>query len=192
MNWANDLRSVGKGVVCSWICSSQLKVDDLQARLKITPCIHCREVKSLIKHGFLRGYDQEHQRNKTVRAAHVYRSNRIRATGCGRTFSVWIANNIKQLFICANSLWRFLSNAVSSGNKLDAVRKFHSGLSDLAPYRIWRRLFDAQANIRKALTGLSNATKNHPVFATLISQSRVISKGPQTALSPLPDRPTGS
>ena len=145
---------VGELVVWSRICSSQQEVDDLYARLRITPCPHCKEVGNLIKHGFLRGYDQEHQLNKTVRAARVFCSNRNRATGCGRTFSVWIAHKIKQLFLCADSLWLFLSGAVSSGNKLEAFRKLNSGLSDSAPYRIWRRFLNAQAAIRAALVGL--------------------------------------
>ncbi|MEZ6103795.1 MAG: hypothetical protein R3E01_33025 [Pirellulaceae bacterium] len=140
--------------MCSRICSSQQEVDDLHTRLKITPCPHCKEVGSLIKHGFLRGYDPEHQLNKTIRAARVFCSNRNRATGCGRTFSVWMADRIKQFFLCADSLWQFLSNAVSSGNKLEAFRKLNSGLSDSAPYRIWRRFLNAQAAIRAALVGL--------------------------------------
>ena len=40
----------------------------------------------LIKHGFLRGYDSEHQLTKTARATRVFCSNRNRATGCGKTF----------------------------------------------------------------------------------------------------------
>jgi hypothetical protein len=111
-------------------------------------------VGSLIRHGFLRGYDQKHQLNKTVRAARVFCSNRHRATGCGRTFSVWIADKIKHLFLCADSLWQFLSGAVSSGNKLQSFRKLNSGLSDSAPYHIWRRFRNAQAAIRTALAGL--------------------------------------
>jgi hypothetical protein len=185
MTWAKNLRSVGGGVVCSRICSSQLEVDNLQARLKITPCPHCKEVGSLIKHGFLRGYDQEHQRNKTVRAARVYCSNRNRATGCGRTFSVWMADRIKQLFLCADSLWQYLSDAINSGNKLDAFRKLHSGLSDSAPYRIWRRFLNAQAAIRTALIGLCEPPQivsDCPVQLTLAHLQKAFQEHP---LSPI-------
>jgi hypothetical protein len=138
--------------VCSRICSSEKEADELLAKLKITPCPHCKLTGALIKHGFLRGYDPDHQRNKTVRAARVFCSNRHRATGCGRTFSVWIAEKIKYLFLSAESLWQFLSNAVNSGNKLQAFRDLNSGLSDSAPYHIWRRFLNAQVTIRTALT----------------------------------------
>lgn len=141
-------------VVCSRICSSKQELDDLFARLKTTACPHCKITGALIKHGFLRGYDQNHQLNTTFRAAQVFCSNRHRATGCGRTFSVWMADKIKRLFLSADSLWQFLSNAVGSGNKLQAFRELNSGLSDSAPYHIWRRFLNAQVAIRTALAGL--------------------------------------
>jgi hypothetical protein len=140
--------------VCSRICSSRKDVDDLLARLKLTPCPHCKIVGALIRHGFLRGYDQNHQRTKTVRAARVFCSNRHRATGCGRTFSVWIADRIKHLYLSADSLWQFLSGAANPGNKLRAFRELDCGLSDSAPYHIWRRFLNAQSAIRTALAGL--------------------------------------
>jgi hypothetical protein len=140
--------------VCSQICSSQKEVDDLLAKLKMILCPHCMRVGALIKHGFLRGYDPNHLRNKTVRAARVFCSNRRRATGCGRTFSVWIAQRIKHLFLSAESLWQFLKAAVDSGNKLQAFRNLNCGLSDSAAYHIWRRFSNAQPAIRTALIGL--------------------------------------
>jgi len=138
----------------SRICSSELEVDELYTRLKMTPCPHCQKVGSLIRHGFLRGYDTNHQRSKTVRAARVFCSNRNRVTGCGRTFSVWLAHKIKRFFLGADSLWQFLDHSLRSGNKLDAFRKLNSGLSDSAPYHIWRRFRNAQVAIRTALAGL--------------------------------------
>ena len=140
--------------MCSRICSSQLELDDLYAKLKITACPHCKTVGSLIKHGFLRGYDSDQPHSKAVRAARVFCSNRNRTTGCGRTFSVWMAEKIKYCFLSADSLWRFLKQAVTSGNKIDAFRKLKSGLSDSAAYRFWKRFSNAQFAIRTALAGL--------------------------------------
>jgi hypothetical protein len=144
----------GELVLCSRICSSKQELDELPAKLKMTPCPHCKRVGSLIKHGFLRGYDRDHQLCKSVRAARVFCSNRNRATGCGRTFSVWMADKIKRSFLGADGLWQFLKGAVSSGNKLQAFRDLNSGLSDSAPYHIWRRFLNAQAAIRTALSSL--------------------------------------
>ncbi len=143
----------------SRICSSKQELDDLFAKLKITPCPHCKITGALVKHGFLRGYDQNNHLNKTVRAARVFCSNRHRATGCGRTFSVWLANKIKRLFLSADSLWQFLNQAVSSRNKLQAFRDLDSGLSDSAPYHIWRRFLNSQSAIRTALAVLCEPPK---------------------------------
>ncbi len=141
-------------VLCSRICASDDDFKAFYARLRITPCPHCKQVGNLIKHGFLRGYDQQHQLDKTVRATRVFCSNRNHASGCGRTFSVWLADRVKRLYLSAESLWRFLSDAASSGNKLQAFRNLNSGLSDSATYHIWRRFLNAQAAIRTALSSL--------------------------------------
>jgi len=135
----------------SRFCESQQEFDERCANLKTTPCPHCQRVGTLIRHGFLRGYDENHQHNKTVRAWRIYCSNRKRSPGCGRTFSVWFANNIKRLFWTANALWTFLKQAVQTGNKFKAFENLNGGLSDSAPYRIWKRFLDAQSAIRTAL-----------------------------------------
>ena len=156
--------------MCSRICSSTQEVEALHAQLKITPCPHCQQVGSLIKHGFLRGYDQEHQLHKTLRAARIFCSNRHRATGCGRTFSVWMADKIRRLFLSADSLWAFLTRAAATNNKLAAFRALKSGLSDSAPYRIWKRFSQAQTTLRTALARLCPPPKtasDNPAQLTL-------------------------
>lgn len=160
----------GESLLRSRICSSGRELEDLYAKLKITACPHCKSIGNLIRHGFLRGYDEEHQLEKTVRAARIFCSNRNRATGCGRTFSVWMADKIRRMFLSAESLWAFLTGAVSTGNKRQAFAKLNCGLSDSAPYRIWKRFELAQAGIRTALTGLCEppgATSDNPVQLTL-------------------------
>jgi hypothetical protein len=154
----------------SRICASGQEVEELHAKLKLTPCPHCKQVGSLMKHGFLRGYDQDHHLHKAVRAARVFCSNRHRAVGCGRTFSVWTADKIKRLFLSADRLWEFLTDAVRTGNKLAAFRKLQSGLSDSAPYRIWKRFLQSQTAIRTALVGCCEPPRiecDHPAQVTL-------------------------
>ena len=142
--------------MCSQICASKNDVVDLLTKLKIIPCPHCKKTGFLIKHGSLLGYGLN-QMGSTVRGARavrVYCSNRNHSIGCGRTFSVWTADKINHLFLSADSLWQFLNDAVSSGNKLQAFRNLKSGLSDSAAYHIWRRFLNAQVAIRTALTAL--------------------------------------
>jgi len=140
--------------MCRRICGTQEEVEAVLSNLKMMACPHCKRVGSLIRHGVLRGNDEDHRREKSVRAWRVFCSNRDRATGCGRTFSVWLANKIKRLFLTADSLWAFLKQAVLSGNKLQAFRNLDSGLSDSAPYRIWKRFHEAQSAIRTSLRPL--------------------------------------
>ena len=141
--------------MCHKICASPDELQALQASLKVTHCPHCKKVGFLIRHGFLRGYDESQTSQKSIRAARVYCSNRNRANGCGKTFSVWIAHKVKRLFLSAESLATFLQDTVTSGNKLQAFRKLNTALSDSAPYRIWKRFLCAQTYIRTALMRFS-------------------------------------
>ena len=142
--------------MCSRICASKNDVDDLLTKLKITPCPHCKCIGFLNRHGSLIGYSLNQMGNtvRGARAVRVYCSNRHRSNGCGRTFSVWTADKIKQLFLSADSLWQFIYEAIRSGNKLQAFRNLKCGLSDSAAYHIWRRFRNAQVAIRTALTAL--------------------------------------
>ena len=89
-----------------------------------------------------------------MRAQRVFCSNRNRTGGCGRTFSIWWADKVARLFLTAESLWTFLINSVTTGNKCQAFRDLNSGLSESAPYRIWKRFLEAQSAIRAALCRL--------------------------------------
>ena len=137
--------------MCRRFCGSQEEFDAVYAELKLTACPHCKRVGTLIRHGFLRGYDEQHQRQKTVRAWRIFCNNRKRSNGCGRTFSVWVANKIRRLFLTTDGLWAFLKQAVASGNRLQAFQSLDCGLSETAPYRIWKRFLEAQSSIRTRL-----------------------------------------
>ena len=66
-------------------------------RLKLIPCPHCQVVGTLIRHGFLSGFDDADPRRKSLRARRILCSNRNARPGCGRTFSVWAADKIRRL-----------------------------------------------------------------------------------------------
>jgi hypothetical protein len=121
-------------------------------RLKQTPCPHCRVVGTLIRHGFLYGFDDRSPQRKTLRARRVFCSNRQTRPGCGQTFSVWLADKIRRLSLSTGGLWRFLQRAVTDGIRA-AVRGFHCQLCDRTLFRIWQRFQLAQSKIRAALSG---------------------------------------
>jgi hypothetical protein len=136
------------------ICRSQVDRERLLLNLKLTPCPHCKNVGALNRHGFLKAFQDQDTRGKSVRAHRVFCSNRGRNQGCGRTFSVWLADKIKRLFLSATQLWQFLRNTAAAGNKRNAFKSLGSDMSDSAPYRIWKRFRNAQAAIRTALCAI--------------------------------------
>jgi hypothetical protein len=119
-------------------------------RLKQTSCPHCKIVGALNQHGYLRGIDESSPRKETERARRVFCSNRRARPGCGRTFSVWLADKIRRLSLTAGALWRFLQAALIHGI-LAASRDLNCQLSDRHMQRIWMRFDRAQTKIRTAL-----------------------------------------
>jgi hypothetical protein len=118
-------------------------------QLKHTPCPHCQKVGTLIRHGFLRGFDDS-CKQRTVRARRIFCSNRNQRRGCGRTISVWLADKIRRLGLTTGGLWRFLQRAVADGIRA-ASRGFDGPLSDRTGWRLWKRFQRGQSKIRTAL-----------------------------------------
>ena len=136
-----------------WFCRNDEEWNAIAERLKQTPCPHCKAVGTLIRHGYLRGFDDSDPRRRTVRARRVFCSNRKARPGCGRTFSVWYADKIRRLSLTAGCLWRFLQHA-AAGCILAAIRAVDGHLSDRAWQRVWKRFDLGQSKIRTALLGL--------------------------------------
>jgi hypothetical protein len=135
-----------------WFYRSAEEWIAIAERLKQTPCPHCKVVGTLIRHGFLRGFDESNPRRKTLRARRIFCSNRRARRGCGRTFSVWIADKIRRLGLTSGGLWRFLQGA-AAGSIRAAIRAADCHLSDRTWQRIWKRFDQGQSKIRTALSG---------------------------------------
>lgn len=121
-------------------------------RLKQTACPHCRTVGTLIRHGVLTGFDDHTPPRPAIRARRIFCSNRHRRPGCGRTFSVWIADRIRRLSLTTRTLWTFLQRAVV-GSVAAAVHALDCPRSDRTLQRLWRRFDQGQSAIRTALLG---------------------------------------
>jgi hypothetical protein len=134
-----------------WFYRSDEEWNTMAERLKQTPCPHCKVVGMLIRHGSLRGFDDSSPRRQTLRARRIFCSNRNARRGCGRTFSVWLADKIRRLGVTAGALWRFLQGALGKGIRAASHAAGH--LSDRTWQRIWRRFNLAQSKIRTALSG---------------------------------------
>lgn len=119
-------------------------------RLKQMPCPHCQTTGTLNRHGSLRGFDDDSPRRKTLRARRIFCSNRGRRTGCGRTFSIWIASKIRRSSLTTVTLWAFLQRA-AAGSVAAAMRTAAGRRGGRCWQRIWRRFDRAQSRLRTAL-----------------------------------------
>jgi hypothetical protein len=135
-----------------WFFHDDEEWNAIAERLKQTPCPHCKIIGALIQHGFLYGFDESCPR-KIVRAHRVFCSNRNARRGCGRTFSVWLADKIRRLNLTTGALWRFLQSA-ATGPIATAIRTAACHLSDRTWQRIWKRFDHGQSKIRTALLAL--------------------------------------
>jgi hypothetical protein len=116
-------------------------------RLKLTACPHCQVVGALNRHGCLVGYDESQR--QTLRARRVYCSNRNAQRGCGRTFSVWLADKIRHLSLSTHVVWRFLQQVIAGS--IAATTRSMMERSDRTWQRVWKRFQLAQSTIRTAL-----------------------------------------
>ena len=132
--------------------ASEDELQSVLAGLKQQPCPQCKVVGALIRYGFLYGYDEHDERQRSRRARRVFCNNRkANKNGCGGTFSLWANDKIKRLSLGTKNLWKFLKGVADHGNKLQALRQLNCNISDSAPYRIWKRFEWAQSRLRTAL-----------------------------------------
>jgi hypothetical protein len=136
----------------AWFCRGDAEWITIAERLKRTRCPHCKVVGTLIRHGFLYGRDETSPQKETVRAQRIFCSNRNARSGCGRTFSVWLASKIRRLSLTTAALWLFLQQAIVLG-VLAAGRAADCRLTERTWQRIWNRFDQGQSKIRTALRG---------------------------------------
>ena len=144
-----------------WFYRDESEWIAIAERLKQMACPHCKAVGTLIRHGFLYGFDEESPQEKTVRARRIFCSNRHARPGCGRTFSIWLADKIRRLSLTSRGLWTFLKRAAADGIAA-AIRAADCHLSDRTLQRIWKRFDRGQSAIRTALFGRCSPPETPP------------------------------
>jgi hypothetical protein len=133
-----------------WFYRSETEWNAIAERLKRTACPHCKVTGYLIRHGFLRGYDEASPKPHSPRARRIFCSNRNARLGCGHTFSIWRADKIRRLSLSTTTLWKFLQRAVA-GSLAAAIRAADLSRSDRTWRRLWKRFHLGQSMIRTAL-----------------------------------------
>ena len=130
---------------------TETRLHEAVAEVKLVTCPHCQRSGTLIGHGYLRGYAERAGR-QVVRGRRFFCSNRYRRPGCGRTFSILLANVVARFVVRAPTLSRYLDGVVSGSSRKAAWEASSSGALSLSSgYRLWRRLRDTQTHLRTLL-----------------------------------------
>lgn len=132
-----------------WFYRTEAEWTQWVERLKLMPCPHCKLVGTLNRHGCLVGYDESQR--QVLRARRVYCSNRHAQKGCGRTFSIWLADKIRRLSLSTHVVWRFVREVIA-GSLAAATRAMADyERSDRTWQRLWKRFQLAQSTLRSTL-----------------------------------------
>jgi hypothetical protein len=123
----------------------------IHLRLKHSPCPHCKVTGTLILHGYLRGYDLKKTNQRIIRGHRIFCSNRDRRKGCGKSFSIVLAAMLKRFIIQTSQLWSFLKNIAAGMNTFQAFSAVEIPLSQTSIYRLYKRVYFHQPNIRSRL-----------------------------------------
>jgi hypothetical protein len=132
-----------------WFYRTEVEWMTLVEQLKQTPCPHCQVVGRLIRHGCLVGYDESQR--QSLRARRIYCSNRHAQCGCGRTFSVWLADKIRRLSLSTSAVWRFLEQVIAGSIAAATRGVAEYERSERTWQRLWKRFQLAQSTLRSAL-----------------------------------------
>ena len=148
-------------------------------KLKLTLCPHCKKMGMLILHGYIKN-------NKNIIKAHrVFCSNRNNRTGCGKTFSIYYADYIKNISVASDILWKFLKY-ILHGLSIEIAYKELGDfvLLELRTfYRYWRAFKQKQFIIRSNIYTPSKSPPTNlypsPYHETIAHLKRVCKKPDQ-------------
>ena len=122
--------------------------------LKQFCCPGCGAAETLNWHSTLYGNDPAVADGQVVRGQRVYCSDRGQRGGCGRTFSIWVAERLPRHTFTAPSLWQLLGGLLE-GNSVKAAFEEASSLPFALEtcYHVLQRLREGLSRIRSLLSG---------------------------------------
>ena len=126
-------------------------LDSLGRQAKQWMCPHCGRSGTINGHGLLRGGAEKSPGKDALRGRRFLCSDRGRRSGCGRTFSVFLAQVIAKASVRTGALWRFCHARLSGQGVLAAWELARSGFSLESAYRWWRRWRSAEPALRTHL-----------------------------------------
>jgi hypothetical protein len=108
--------------------------------LKQQPCPHCERIGALNRHSLLRGNDPTAAAGQWLRGQRVFCSNRGRRGGCGRTFSLCLAEVLPRHTITAPMVWRWLLKLLAGLSLKSAAESLQLPFALETFYRLRRSL----------------------------------------------------
>jgi hypothetical protein len=94
----------------------------------------------LNRHSFLYGNDPFDCAKEAVRGQRVFCSNRGRRGGCGKTFSVFLADTLPRHTLTATLLWQWLIQKLAGLSAKAAAEKANLSFALETVYRVGRKL----------------------------------------------------
>ncbi len=131
-------------------CNTHKELQQYRDSLKLSQCPACGRVGFLICHGFLKGYSTVGQ-DRIVRGRRFFCSNRFRKGGCGKTFSVFLADMLLGFIVTTGILWNFLLGIEADRSPKAAWESAAGNFSIESGYRLLRRLRESQSHLRTFL-----------------------------------------
>lgn len=119
--------------------------------LKRQRCPRCERVETLNRHSFLLGNDPERTDGQTVRGQRVFCSNRGQRGGCGKTFSLVLAEVLPRHTLTASLVWRWLQELLAGLSLQAASEKLRLPFVLETFHRLRRRLLRGLDQLRTRL-----------------------------------------
>jgi hypothetical protein len=121
-------------------CSRQPTTQGTAFSLKQQRCPRCGKIETLNRHSVLRGNDPAQSSGQSVRGQRVFCSNRGRRGGCGRTFSLLLAEVLPRHTLTAPLVWRWLLEILAGLSLKAAAEKLRLPFALETVYRLRRGL----------------------------------------------------
>ena len=115
-----------------------MRAEGLTFSLKQQRCPRCGQAETLNRHSVLRGKDPDQPGGQCLRGQRVFCSNRGRRGGCGRTFSLMLAEVLPRHTFTASLLWKWLAELLAGLSLKAATERLRLPFALESMYRLRR------------------------------------------------------
>ena len=132
-------------------CARRLRVAIPAFSLKQQRCPRCGKIETLNRHSLLQGNDPVQANGQVVRGQRVFCSNRGQRAGCGKTFSLVLAEVLPRHTLTASLVRPWLVELLAGLSVKAAVEKLRLPFALETIYRLRRRLQRGLDQVRTRL-----------------------------------------